>query len=107
MAAPTRAEDGTGGERDASAAQHLTRRVLAEADVGEVEPREIGRLRHDETGPRKLIGDEVGEQVPVRVQLVDEPVAPVATVAEGRRLGDDAQMARAEGDEGVRSEERR
>src|SRR6478736_2241122 len=72
------AEDRTGGERDAGAAQHLPGRVVAEAQPGEVEPCEIGRLRHDEAGAGQLRRDELGEQPPVGVELADEAVHPLA-----------------------------
>src|SRR4051812_36249038 len=71
------AEDRTGGERDACAAQHLARGVVAEAQPGEVEPREVGRLGHDESGSGQLRCDELGEQTPVGVELADEAVHPL------------------------------
>ena len=88
-------------DRHASTLQQGGGGPVAEAQGAEVQPREVGGLGQEELRLRQVLVDERPQQMTVVVELADELANPLTPVPVRSGLGDDAEVARTEGDEGV------
>ena len=92
------AEAGPGVERDASALEKHRGGIVGQRQRAAVEPGQVGALRLTVAAPTgRCSASSSASSVPVGIQPAEQAVEPVAAVAQGGDVGDDAERGSGRG----------